>query len=142
MVRSLIGFVLLGVAVGSSGCDSSLVQVTGQVTLDGKDLPDGEIIFVPEDPTQAPDAGKISNGKFDVLVKPGNKKVEIRASRELPPIKDEAMGEAGVPRFESIIPQQYNDKTQLTLEVPPTGVSNKLFELQGMKGQPASPREP
>jgi len=118
---------------GVAGCEQKLVKVSGRVTLDGADLPDGDIVLVPEDPKQGPDAGKIVNGRFEVMAKPGKKKVEIRASKELPPIKDGAMGGAGIPRFESIINEKYNDKTELTLDVPAGGVNDQLFELKTVK---------
>jgi hypothetical protein len=141
MYRFLL-FSVVCAAVCSAGCGNPLAKVTGRVTLDGKDITDGEIILVPEDPTQGPDAGKITAGKFDLMAKPGKKKVEIRATRELPPIKDPAMGGAGIPQFESIIPQKYNDKTELTLEVPPSGVADKLFELKSEKGRSPVPKGP
>jgi hypothetical protein len=122
---------LLAAVFCAAGCGGpKMVKVSGRVTLDGKDLPDGEIILVPDDPKQGPDAGKITDGRFELMARPGPKKVEIRASRELPPIKDKAMGGAGIPQFESIIPQKYNDKTELKLDVPDSGVQDKVFELK------------
>jgi len=51
------------------------------VTFDGRPVDGGEIIFAAVDKGVAPDAGRIDNGAYDLLVKAGKKRVEIRASR-------------------------------------------------------------
>jgi hypothetical protein len=139
MYRIGFSLILLVGIVGAIGCGGpKLVKVTGRVTLDGKDLEDGEITFVSKDPAIGPDAGKITGGRFDVMVKPGSKKVEIRASKQIGVIKDKAMG-GDFPQFESIIPDKYNEKSELTLDVPDAGVQDKLFELKSEKRGPVRP---
>jgi len=118
-------------AVLAGGCGPAGPEthpVTGSVTLDGQPLPDGDIIFV--DPTSAtvPGAGKITNGKYTAVSPPGNKKVEIRASKmmPLPEGKTGAMGEKEM--SQQYIPAKYNTETELTMEVT-AGDNNKDFEL-------------
>ncbi|HEY1191710.1 MAG TPA: hypothetical protein VGE74_29020 [Gemmata sp.] len=141
MSRSVL--VALVLVLGASGCGApSLVKVSGRVTLDGKELEDGEISLVPADPKHGLDAGKITGGRFEFLAKPGMKKVAIRANREVTGKKDAAMGN-NFRQFESIVPERYNEKTELTLDVPTDGVVDHLFELQSDKrGSGADPKGP
>jgi hypothetical protein len=113
---------------GLGGCGPSgpaKYKVTGNVTWNGSPLPEGQIVFTPEDPKVSADAGKIVNGAFDVLVKPGSKRVEIYASREGTKV-DPAMGAA--PR-EAYIPERYNAKTILKADVTPGGENRFTYTL-------------
>ncbi|MDY3557570.1 hypothetical protein R5W23_000097 [Gemmata sp. JC673] len=124
---------MLAIVACLAGCGGpSVVKVSGRVTLDGKGVEDGEIVLVPTDPKLGPDAGKITGGRFELMAKPGAKKVEIRANREITGKKDGAMG-SPFKTFESIIPDRYNDRSELTLDVPTTDVTEKLFELKSEK---------
>lgn len=100
--------------------------VSGKVTWEGKPIPTGHISFMPTDASGvAPDSGTISNGTFDFRAKPGPKRIEIRADRDLGP-PDKYMG--GTPR-EQYIPLHYNDKSTLTADVPEGGKSDYEFAL-------------
>ena len=117
--------ILLLCGCGSSGPETC--TVTGTVTWNGNPLPEGNILFVPEDGKGVPDPGKIADGEFRLEVKPGKKKVEITATREIGEV-DPVMGKA--PR-RSYIPARYNSSTELTAEVTP-GTDNVFpFSLQG-----------
>lgn len=125
---------LLGLLVclfGLAGCGDADPRstVSGVVTLDGENVPHGEIVLVPTTPTTPSEAGRIQNGAYTMRAAPGDKKVIIRAEREHP--TDKVPGpDPGtmVPRREQFIPSKYNESTELTLEVT-TGRTTKNFEL-------------
>jgi hypothetical protein len=75
----------------------------------------------------AADAGKISGGQFTFLAKPGKKRAEIRAVREV----GEVIREMGVKARQSYIPAKYNAETTLTAEVVAGGKNQFTFELKG-----------
>jgi hypothetical protein len=94
------------------GCGSETCKVTGTVTLDGQPVPDGDILFHDFQGAHGPEHAKIKDGRFELRARPGDKRVEIRASREVPE-KRTPMG----PYFEDYIPKQYNTKSNLTAHI-------------------------
>jgi hypothetical protein len=69
-----------------SGCGNSSTsgkyRVSGTVTLDGEDVTNGFVTFVPDgDRFISSDAGYISDGRFSFEAWPGPKRVEIEAIR-------------------------------------------------------------
>ena len=99
-------------------------DVSGTATFDGKPIENGDIIFLAADGQVSPDAGKIVDGKFQVRVKEGSKKVEIRATKE---IGRTSMGAL----YDDYIPSKYNGQTTLTAQIPTTDGSNHLeFDLK------------
>ncbi len=77
---------LLACLLGLTGCGASgpeTYSVSGRVTFNAEPLPEGRIIFSPSDGSVAPDAGKIVEGRFEFQAKPGKKRVEIHADREV-----------------------------------------------------------
>jgi hypothetical protein len=116
-----LGLVLLGIlGCGSSGTHT----VSGEVTFEGAPVPEGDIIFEPLDKKAAADAGKIKDGRYSLSVKPGKHRVLIRASKlmKLPRGKKGALGETEI--HQQYIPARYNEKTELTADVPPAGPLN------------------
>ncbi len=107
------------------GCGSGTCQVTGTVTFDGQPVPEGDIILNDVEGRLGPDYGKIADGRFAFQAKPGRKRVEIRASREVP----EKRTEMGV-YFEDYIPRRYNSETILSAEVTPGGKNQWDYKLE------------
>src|SRR5262245_12971451 len=104
----------LGVAVLLfAGCQSDpFVDVSGTVTLDGQPLQEGEIIFLAPDSSTTPSSGTIKDGQYKCRASRGMKKVQINS------VRDTGRKEMdGWPIRESIIPQRYNTKTELTADV-------------------------
>lgn len=100
--------------------------ISGKVTWDGKPIPYGYITLTPTDVSGvAPDSGTITDGRFDFRAKPGPKRVEVRADREVGSV-DKAMGSM---QREQYIPAHFNDKSTLTAEVPEGGKSDYEFNL-------------
>ena len=67
----------------------------------------------------------IQHGNYSVPVKAGHKRVEIRASREVPE-KRNPMG----PVFQSYIPDCYNDHSRLSAEISADGKKQWDFALE------------
>lgn len=121
--------VFLAVSLLATGCSNKpkLYDVTGEVTWLGKNLAKGQIVFEDSDPQIAPVAGEIADGKFEVKLAAGKKKVKILANREKPGAKvDPAMG--AVPQ-EQYIPVRYNHATMLEAEVTEDGENHFKFLL-------------
>lgn len=131
MTTRLLGPLLLLALVALVGCGGKnrTYTASGTVTFDGANVPDGDIIFLDQDKTIGPDAGKIKDGKFSVPVKAGKKKVEIRASkmRKLPAGQKGAMGETEV--MDDYIPQKYNSKSELNAEIKAGGANQFDYKL-------------
>jgi hypothetical protein len=118
--------VFVAVSLLSAGCSQSeFVPVTGTVTWNGAPLSDGEVIFIPEDGRTAPTAGRLKDGKFEFMSKPGKMRVDIQAMRytgEVHPTK-------GYKITELYIPAKYNAETVLAGEVTRDGENHFTFEL-------------
>src|SRR5260370_41928529 len=100
---------LLFFVLGCGAGGPAMYRVTGTVTFDGRPVESGEIIFVPVDKGVAPDAGRIDNGAYDLLVKAGKKRGEIRASRPGLGGEPNPMG----PVYQDYIPEKNNTRTTL-----------------------------
>jgi len=124
--------VLALLCVGLPGCGAENgTKVIGTVTLDGTPLAEGAIAFVPADGKTASSAGTISNGLYSVELPPGPKKVEITASKVVGQ-RQAYEGQPDSPMVditESIIPDRYNRRSELTIEVQP-GKNTQDFDLE------------
>ena len=121
--------VICGLAVGCGGKSGPVkVTVTGKITLDGKPVPNGQVIFNDAAGAVAADSGEIKNGQFSFQSKLGSKKVSISSMQ--PTEKKAVVG--GIPGdpisdknpatvYEDIIPEKYNAKTELKVDVTQKG---------------------
>ncbi len=91
--------------------------VTGSVTFDGEPVAEGNIVFRAADGQTRSCGGPITAGKFSFDASPGSKKVEITAMRVVPGKMDTTNPGEEVPLQEQYIPEQYNTKSTLTIEV-------------------------
>lgn len=94
--------------------------VSGTVTLDGKPLETGSILFTPEGlgPTAG---GEIENGRYDLSRElgpsPGPYRVQIQSWRPAGrAIRDEATGTTEQ-NLVSIIPRRYNERSELKVAI-------------------------
>jgi hypothetical protein len=107
---------------------------TGTVRLDGQLLAKGSIALVPLDGTSGPGGGGGINkdGKFEIKrgLRPGRYRVEIRSTITLDrQIRDTTIPSELVDEEVSVIPEQYNTRSNLTWEIGPG--SNVLnFDLK------------
>lgn len=128
LVTLFAAIALLALGCGKGDPRSRSFEVSGTVTFDGQPVEDGGITLVSDDPTLASDAGSIKDGQFKFLASAGKKKVQIRASREVP-----QPGPKDVPRdpkFEEYVPAKYHEKTELEIEVVPGGQNHFDFPLK------------
>lgn len=128
MTRTLLLVCLIALPLASGcslGAEKKTTPVSGKVTWNGAPLPDGDILFRPDDPSKVPEAGIIVDGAFEMQAKPGNNLVEIRACR--PSKFDPVMGSTAP---EPYIPAKYNTKTTLKVEVVQSGENTYTFELK------------
>ena len=105
----------LALALSAASCssESTLVTITGNVTLDGTPLPDGDILFTPADTQFGAEGAKIESGVYRATLHPGRSKVQIRATRPVPGKK----GPMGEQLIEDYIPPKYNNQSDLTIDV-------------------------
>ncbi len=121
----------------ASGCGSETggpqrYIASGSVTLDGKPLTTGYILFEPEDRSIASDAGPIKDGKYSFESQPGKKKVQISATRPTGRTQEELNpGSGNEPVYEQYLPAKYSsDATELRAEVSESGENTFDFDLK------------
>jgi hypothetical protein len=123
MIRRFALSCLAAAAVAlAGGCSPGVgaYEVEGSVTLDGAPLTEGDIVFQPEDPKIGPEGGKIKDGRYKMKAKAGANKVEIRAVRAVPGKTTPSAAGPGAPPdpvLESIVPEKYNNTTELKADV-------------------------
>jgi len=100
--------------------------VAGTVDLDGAPLAEGDITFVPKGEGR-PAGGVIRDGKYAVQLEKGTYEVKILATKKVPVAPGEATASGEKDKLVSIIPEKYNEKTELTVTVD--GDTKKDFPL-------------
>lgn len=111
------------------GCQrSSDVLVEGTVTYDGQPVEMGSISFVPSVAKEQTQGAAITNGNFTALIRPGSKRVEIRASRPLKP--DPRDPPNMPPGREDFIPAKFNSASTLTAEIFAANENKLRFDLR------------
>lgn len=129
---------LLAVA-GCGATDGPITySISGSVTLNGKPLETGEILFRSEGAAAATFAGKIAAGKYSLSATAGKKRVEITSTQIVPGKQGPRGGTPGDPIsdtntahvYEEIIPAVYNQQSTLAAEVIPKGPHQFNFALQ------------
>ena len=123
----VVGMLLLVFGVG---CRAKIekVPVEGNVSFEGNPLPTGDILFFHSNPDFGPEAGKIENGRYACLARPGKNRVEITAAKIIP---GGALGGGGEPVPEDYLPERYNRQTELSADVELVGENRFNFELRG-----------
>ncbi|MEW4562005.1 carboxypeptidase-like regulatory domain-containing protein [Bremerella sp. JC770] len=135
----MVSMVLLAGCFGRSG-EIDLVNVTGQVLLEGKPLSDANVEFTPIDVMPnakglggaGASASTNADGEFDLYtasqrgVQPGN--YQVRISKFTEPVVNE---NAPMKPARETVPAKYNTKSELTVEVVDSGLSDLTFELDG-----------
>jgi hypothetical protein len=129
----------LTILVGCNGETEPLtMRVWGDVTLDGKPLDEGSIVFSPAENTAGGSAGGgIKQGRYDVpstagLVSGGKYRVEITALRPVGKQLPNIIERGGPPlqASENYIPPTYNAKTTLAVTVSDDSSKNQFdFKL-------------
>ena len=107
--------------------------IHGTVSLDGKPVANGQVIFIPADSKLAAAGSALKDGSFTVVVHKGPHQVKVEASVEerRSPNPNAPPEEAGV-TYRSIIPPRYNEKSTLTFDVQ-SAQDKPAFDLTGDK---------
>jgi hypothetical protein len=130
MKREFLVILLIAVAFGGCAGKSGQATVSGNVTLDGRPLKAGQIRFVPADGQGTTAGTAIATGKFTALVPPGEKKVEITASKVVGKRKMyQTPDSPEVDVVEELLPPRYHVQTELKLTVGP-GAQEQNFDLK------------
>ncbi len=130
-ILCLLGFVIL------VGCQKdegpAKAPVSGQVTLDGTPLAEGQISFMPSNGVGISTGGKITNGSYREDVPLGEMRVEIRARTQVgeKPAYD-APDSPKMPIFEEKIPAKYNSNSELKTTVV-KGTNKADYKLETPK---------
>ena len=123
--KTVVIIVVCACLLSPIGCGSSddarlpgRDEVSGTVTLDGKKVDGGSITFLSEKDVAAviQASASIKDGRYEILVTPGLKKVKINQTVETRPNV-----------FEDLIPAKYNSKTTLEADV---SQENKQFDYE------------
>ena len=117
---------LAGCGQGQTGPKAStVVAVSGTVTLDGKPMPDGQVSFAVAG--DGPVGITIKDGQFSGKVSAGQKRVEICRYRPGKPVK---MGDVETPgEPENYLPIKYSTQSALTATIKADGNSDLKFEV-------------
>lgn len=127
--------------VALTGCRrSDTVSLTGQISLDGKNLPTGTVVFTPIENTAGPSVGcDIAEGRYSIAAdrgprRGGKYRVEIRS---IDPASSSTTGGDEMSRiFRDRVPAMYNSASQLTLAVPEDAASvQQDFNLDSRAGK-------
>jgi hypothetical protein len=132
-VLRFFSLTLVVAAIAISGCDSGhkpleITEVSGTVNLDGKPLPEGEVMLV-NSAGEPPDVLPVINGEFSGPARMGPMRVEIRAYRpgKTPTTPIPAESQVGP---ENYLPARFNSTTTLTAEVTDGGLKPARFDVQ------------
>jgi hypothetical protein len=119
------------------GCGKPKVETTkvsGKVTLDGAPLEKGTILFTAADNKAEPASGDIKDGQYALEVPPGPKIVKINATKVVGTKKKYADKDSAnspdVDVTKSIIPEIYNDNSQLKVDINAGTKELPPFELK------------
>jgi hypothetical protein len=121
-----------------AGCDGGHAErgaLHGKVTLDGKPLASGSIMFVPIKGTHGVvTGGEIKDGRYELSAATGPaigwNRVEIRAARNTGKMIPKPFAPPGqmIPEQIEAIPPQYNTTSTLKVEIKP-GENTANFEV-------------
>jgi hypothetical protein len=126
-----VRILLLAVAVMVVGCGGAeklkLASVSGTVKLDGKPLPDGQIVFTKDG--EAPREIKITNGQYTGEAYVGQNHIQFAAYKATGKARAAGPGADEGGSMENILPSRYNQESKEFRDVK--AEANKFdFDLQ------------
>ncbi len=139
-LRVLLGISVLSVQAACSREENGRFRVQGQVSVNGKPLEHGSVLFIPLPPTKGPEAGAvILDGAYDLQAGEGpvagSHRVEIRADMTHSYEYDitnprEYLAHGPHAPVRQPIPPEYNVRSKQEVQVSPTGENVFDFHLQ------------
>jgi hypothetical protein len=137
LFKQLAGMAAVGLLTVVAGCNPTPTEgiIRGTVTLDGQPLKTGSVQLTAVD-GRAPTAGaQIVDGKFETKAALTKFKVEIESNvirtldgKEIDPNKKVDKINDSNQKSVPLVPDRYNKKTELTIDVQP-GVQEPKYEL-------------
>lgn len=123
-----VAVAMLPAVIGCSS-ESPRSSVKGMVTLDGQPMASGLINFVAVDAGAQTAEAVITEGRFEAVVPPGEKRVEIRAPKITGKKKMyDTPDSPTVDVVAELLPRRYNVDSELRMTVA-DGEQDKSFEL-------------
>lgn len=139
MNRSSFALPLLLLA-GCSGAPADFPRepVAGQVTLDGQPLDEGMITLEPVDRPEPIASGVITDGRFAIArtdgPAPGRHRVSIWSQKPTgKKVRDPEQKGQFIEEIKSVIPDRYNARTELIVEIKPGDANALEFPLSKAK---------
>ena len=133
MCRCSVSLLVLLAGISLVGCGGSqgpaTYPVQGTITFDGVPVAQGQIIFRPVDTQLLPQAVNFTDGKYTVRLNAGQQAVSITATREVPDKFDTSNPGEQTPVVEQYIPDKYNARTELQIDVSKGGQAEFNFDL-------------
>jgi hypothetical protein len=136
----LVGLAAVALFAGC-GKPYRVAPVSGKVTLDGKPLPKASVTFVPmaskDNINPGPTAAGLTDddGRYTLIVDKDTPGAVVGTCRIYittllsDPVLDEREGGPPVQRPRDRVPEKYNQKTELTYDVPKGGTDQANFDL-------------
>src|SRR5690606_18361407 len=121
----LVACCILLATIGCSKSGPKTAPIRGTVTFDGRPVKDGDILFIPENKSLSPEAGRIVDGRYETRAKIGKNRVEISAL-DIGPNTQHLMGS---PIAKNFIPDRYNLNSELSVDVSDASENVFPFEL-------------
>jgi hypothetical protein len=131
--RALLLVTFLSTAVAGCAGSDGRIPIEGTVTYKGQPVPGGTIQFIPRDATRGTREGALLHeGQYALPPKnglfPGTYHVSISSVQSGTPAAD---APPGAPRGgKQLLPEKYNTKSQLRIEVTPTAEHVFNFNLE------------
>lgn len=116
--------IALTIGCGDSTPKVKLTAVKGAVSLDGKPMPEGELIFALAG--EAPVVMSIKDGAFTGNAPVGSHKVEVRVYKAGPPMSTDP---TKAPTKVNFIPDRFNNASTLKAEVTVGGTNEFKFDV-------------
>lgn len=136
MTRLALAAGLFALVLTMSGCGSAtsdgLIPAKGTVTLDGSALAKGTIRFMPADGVTPSVDASIEEGKFSTRLPKGKLTVIINSGKKIGEqrIYEEDPKSPMTDIMKEIIPEKYNVKSSLALEVGDKQLDNVAYDLK------------
>jgi hypothetical protein len=136
LTKICLGILVSLLLLACSGCGDGKVIVRGMVAVDGQPIDEGSISLEPADGQGPTTGGIIKAGKYELMgnaaAVPGEKIVRIvglRQTGKMIPAGPPAPKGSMIAELIQCVPPQYNDKSQLRIEVVAGKANTHDFQL-------------
>lgn len=122
---------LCGLILLIGGCEQKdpkfeRFPVSGKVTLDGKPIRAGRIMFIDPETILDPDQAEIVDGTYKVMAMAGRRRVEVSVNQEVPGKKSPLGG----PVYKEAVDPKYNRNTTLEADILPEAPPGNILDFE------------